>query len=408
MGLLAGWIKRNGGWNGDGTPEGLTPEQLALVNGNPGAQGVYDTGMAALDTRDLQANQARTWGEAAAGNWGQMAATGADTPGGAAAGRLLGDAAGGALRMFGQESEAGAAAQMAGQLADAQNGRARAGIMEGAGRTADAMNLQNAARGAALADSAIASDNAFESGMADVGMSGIEGSGNMERNLKYGKSRSEAARDMEHAMMGQEAQGLGGSLVQSFDSLSQGKAGAMQSAWGGSMADFNAGLTAQYKQTGEAVMAAQTSPQDRRMVEEQALKAAEENPALPGEAQTPAKTPPELDAAAEANRNAVAEKENRDAAAWEAQKAAQAQASPAPAQTAQAAQAPAAGAADTDDRYSKLEALLKVKGGVSAPALEKEMVGMGIDEAMRKKIQAETMSATGGDWRGRLRAALGG
>jgi hypothetical protein len=65
--------------------------------------------------------------------------------------------------------------------------------------------------------------------MQNIDSSGIEGSGNMERNLQYGKSRSEAAReaarDMEHAMMGQEAQGLGDSLVQSFGDLPQGKAG---------------------------------------------------------------------------------------------------------------------------------------------------------------------------------------
>jgi hypothetical protein len=366
------------------TPEGITPEQLALINGNTAAKGVYDTGMAALDTRDLQANQARTWGEAAAGNWGQMMSLAEDTSVGSAGARLAGDAGGGLLRTFGQMNKAGAAATQAGAFADARNGRARAGIMEDAGRTADAMNLRNAARGAALTDSAIASDNAFESGMADIGMSGIEGSGNMERNLKYGKSRSEAARDMEHAMMNQEAGNFAGSLVQSFDSLSPGKAGAMQQAWGGSMSDFNAGLTAQYKQTGEAVMAAQASPQDRRMVEEQALKAAEENPALPGEAQTPAKTPPELDAAAEANRNAIKEKEDRDAAAWEAQKAAQAQASPAPAQTAQTAQAPAAGTAAPVSQMG-LEDLVKLrdrykKGAGKAFAEGGQFEGYDMDE----------------------------
>jgi hypothetical protein len=152
----------------------------------------------------------------------------------------------------------------------------------------------------------------------------------MERNLQYGKSRSEAARDMEHQMMGQEAQGLGDSLVQSFGDLPQSKAGAMRAAWGGSIAGNSAALSEGYRQTGAEVMKFQPSRNDAEAVVEQAAAAAEQNPALPGEepgAQAPAEADVDM-----ANRQTVMGEDARMA-----EQAAQAQQQTAPAEPAQAA-----------------------------------------------------------------------
>jgi hypothetical protein len=264
-------------------------------------------------------------------------------------------------------------------MAEAGNEQARA----------DAVNLQNEARGAALADSAIAAGSAFGSGMQNIDSSGIEGSGNMERNLQYGKSRSEAARDMEHAMMGQEAQGLGDSLVQSFGDLSQSKAGAMQAARGGSIAGNSAALSEGYRQTGAEVMKFQPSRNDAEAVVDQSLAAAEQNPALPGEepgAQAPAEADVDM-----ARRQTIMDEEARMA-----EQTAQAQQ---PAQP-EPAQAQAAG-----DHYNALEQFLRTKR--SDQELAAKMGELGItDEAMRQKIQGATMSGNK-DWRVQLQAALG-
>jgi hypothetical protein len=311
---------------------------------------------------------------------------------------------------------AGAAAAQAGAMADARNGHAREAVMRQAGTAARDMNLQNAAQTAAMTDSAIANRNAYESGMADIGMSGIDGSANMERNLQYGKSRAEAEQQMQYELMGNEAADLSGSMAQSFGELSQGKTRDMQSAWSEVVTGAKEANTAQWmaqnaeEQKLTMDWLASDKEADKQIAFEAGAEAGQNGPDSGDEAE-PQTGQTEPDAAA-ANRNAIVEKEDRDAAAWEAQKAAQAQAqaSPAPAQaqTAQAAQDAAAGAADMSSHYGALEAFLNVKGGVSASALDAKMAEMGIDENMRRKIQAETMSATGGDWRGRLRAALKG
>jgi chemotaxis protein histidine kinase CheA len=375
----------------------LTPEQTARIKGNGKADALYSTGMAGIDTRNLQASQAGVWGDALAGNYGRMLASGAGSFGGAAgvAGSLAGDIGGGLARAGGWQKQAEGAAQTAG------NEHARAGIMKGAEAQGDAMNLQNAARSGELADSAIAADSAFESGMQGIDASGIEGSGNMERNLKYGKSRSEAARDMEHAMTGQEAQGLGDSLVQSFDDLSQSKAGATQTAFSGSLAGLSAGLTEQYRQTGAELAGLQPSHLDETQVNEAALLAAEQNPA-PGEepgAQAPAEADVDM-----ANRQTVMDEEARMAEQTAAAQARE-QTAPEPPEAPAAPEPPQAPAANAQDHYNALEAFLRVKVR-SRDELAGKMAELGIDDTdLQQKIQQATVSGSG--WRDRLKAALG-
>jgi hypothetical protein len=412
MGLLDA-VKKD--WDKGTNP--LSPGQTALIKGNPEADALYSTGMEAVGTRNLQASQAGVWGDALAGNYGRMLASGLGSgelglgPGAGAAmgvaGSLAGGIGGGLARAGEWAKQAEGAAQTAGAVAEAQNGQARAGLMKGAESQADAMNLQNAARSGALADSAVAADSAFESGMEGIDSSGIEGSGNMERNLKYGKSRAEAARAMEHEMAGQEARGLGDSLVQSFDDLSQSKAGAMQAAFSGSLAGLSAGLTEQYRQTGAELEGLQPSHLDEVKANEEALLAAEQNP-VPGEEPETRAAPAPEDGAL---RRQVMDEEARMAEQTAAQQA-QAPAEPAREQTAPeppeapaAPEPPQAPAANAQDHYNALEAFLRVKVR-SSDELAGKMAGLGIDDTdLQQKIQQATASGSG--WRDRLKAALG-
>ena len=164
----------------------------------------------------------------------------------------IGDAAGGALRAYGWASQANEAANLAGAMADARNTQAQRGIMDSAKQAAKGMNLQNAARTAAMTDSAIANQSAFDMGMQSIGMSGIEGSANMERNLQYGKSNAEAAEQMQYDMMNAEAEGLANSMAKSFSDLSQRRAGAEAGAFSDYMNQYGANNAAQWAAESQA------------------------------------------------------------------------------------------------------------------------------------------------------------
>jgi hypothetical protein len=266
-------------------------------------------GNEALNERKRQANAAQMRGDMNLRNYGTPLATLArdkmresgayDTRIGAAAANVMGDVVqtmgdmtGGMLRGNEMREKADAAAGYAGAMAEAQNSQARAAIMKQAEGRADAMNLQNAARTADITDGAIAGMNAYESGMAGIGMSGIEGSENMERNLEYGKNRAEGEAQMQYDMMGMEAQNFSDSMANSFSDLSQGKSAAMQGAWSGSMADSMAGLTAEYGRIGQEVMAVQPTNAEYAGLEEGAMKADAAAGTTPVAEGAPAAVPP--------------------------------------------------------------------------------------------------------------------
>jgi hypothetical protein len=166
-----------------------------------------------------------------------------------AAGAMMGGVAEGVstgLKTLSDQSAANEAAGYAGAMRDAQNDRARADLMGQAGQAARDMNLQNAAQGAAMTDSAIANQGAYDMGMQSIGMSGIEGSANMERNLQYGMDRADAEQRLQYEIMGNGAEDLSNSLAQSFGDLSQGKAAATQGAWSDSMTQAGQANAAQW------------------------------------------------------------------------------------------------------------------------------------------------------------------
>jgi hypothetical protein len=151
----------------------------------------------------------------------------------------------------GQEAANGAA-ENAGAMADARNAWMRERVMSGAGDAARDMNLQNAARTAAMTDGAIADQSAYDTGMRSIGMSGIEGSANMERNLQYGMDRADAERQLEYSIMGNSAADFSRSLAGSFGDLSQNKADAMRDAFSGYMGQAAADNAAQWARTSQA------------------------------------------------------------------------------------------------------------------------------------------------------------
>jgi hypothetical protein len=374
--------------------------------------------------RQNYASQRQTWGDFGAGNFGTGAAIGvkslfADKEGNFAdsgaetVASLMGGVAQNMGDVLGGMDRAGdwaaKAANMAGAMAEAQNGQARNAVMKQAAGQADAMNAQNAAQTAGMTDSAIAGMNAYEGGMGAIGMSGIEGSENMERNLEYGKSRAEAESQMQYDMMGKEAQGLGDAMASSFSDLSQGKAAAMQNAWGGSIAGSNAELTAGYRQTGAEVMANQTTPNDAEKLEaDAALADAEAGTAPDGEPQAEA---------AQAAPKTQAEARQMEAPAAAAQAAAP-QAAPKTQAEARQMEAPAAAAPaqapqsaepqQSPNAYAELESFLArdIKGSGS---LEDKMRELGVPQEKWAAIQAGTVKNPGEDryqWRKRLEEAL--
>jgi hypothetical protein len=349
---------------------------------NEAAAGVLGPGVENLAAMQTAAMQARASGETKAGNLGN--ALGLLTEGlvededgniggagrlGVYAAKNAGDIAGGVLRAGGWAAKADEAANMAGAMAEAQNSHARAALMGQAGEAADAMNLRNMARTGEMTDAAVANAGAFESGMQGIDMSGIEGSENMERNLQYGKSRSEAQADLQYEMMNQEARGLENSMARSFSDLSQGKAGAMRDAWGQSIGRSQADLTALYQDTAAQQMALQPTANDEAALLAEAAKAAAANPNLPGEVPEPAGEAPE------------------------------------PAGEAPTAASNAGAAAEGPDAYEQLVGYLGEKR--SEKDLTNEMNKLGIGSEYHKAIQDNTIAGTD-DWREELFTVMRG
>jgi hypothetical protein len=275
----------------------LTPaqwqEKIRGLEQNNAAKNYLTVAGAQLQEKQNAAAGARQLGELGAGNYGHsfgadfgQAAkeTGAGAFGQAAGvlvGQNMGDIAGGLMRAGSWEREAGDAANKAGALAEARNEQERTAIMGEAGKAADSMNLQNTARTEALTDAAIGQESALDRGMQGIDLSGVEGSANMERNLQYGKSRAEAGEQLQYDMMNMEAQGLADGMANSFSDLSQNKAGAMTQAWGDTLGGLNAGLTAQYGETGRRQMELQPGVNDYKDMYAQAESLAKTNPNEP-------------------------------------------------------------------------------------------------------------------------------
>jgi hypothetical protein len=136
----------------------------------------------------------------------------------------------------------------AGAMAEAGNIQARRDLMNQANSQFDQMNMMNAAQGARMGDAAIGQAGQFANAQAAIGNSGISGSKNMERNLQYGKDRADAEAQLQFDIMGNNAQQVENSMAQSFDQLTQNKAGAMIDAYtgtqGGLIGQHNANKTA--------------------------------------------------------------------------------------------------------------------------------------------------------------------
>jgi hypothetical protein len=314
-------------------------------------------------------------------------------------GQNIGDAAGGAFRAFGWASQANEAANRAGAMAEAGNEQARRGIMESAEQAAKGMNLQNAARGAAMTDSAIANRSAFDMGMQSIGMSGIEGSANMERNLQYGKSNAEAAEQMRYDMMNAEAEGLGNSMAKSFSDLSYGKSQAMQEAWGNSVGGNRAGLTGLYGRRDAEAAKIQPTRDEIEAIEAEAGLIAAKNPdsgIVPENTGYDAQKDHDDMAAGEA----AAIEELKDDAQRERPGAGNNPATP-------------AGGGDKTSLYKQIEQYLAQDGTIKqSVSLDEKLKEFGItDPAMIEAIQSGTVKGSGEgkeEWRDRLWKALGG
>jgi hypothetical protein len=317
----------------------------------------------------------------------RLAATGedfrttGDKIGGAIAENVLsnvGDAAGGALRGWGNAVAAEGAATQAGAFAEARNEQARQGMMEQAGRDMRDMNAQNAATGLQLTDSAIAQANAFGTGMQGIDSSGIEGSANMERNLQYGQSKADAAEQMQYDMMNNAADDYSKGMAASFSDLSQAKAGAMAGAWTGSMREANNALTEGRTAADAQKHATQATMNDEQMVEAEAERAMTPETPVVEETQEVEREVQQVGAVQPATQQTPAQQ-------------------PATQQT--AAQQPAAGPL-SQSNYNELERFLRTKQ--SPEALTAKMNALGItDGALQKQIQAAVMSGNA-NWRAGL------
>jgi hypothetical protein len=138
---------------------------------------------------------------------------------------------GGAFLRKPEWEEAGeSAAGLAGDLAEGRNEEARGLVMDQAARDLRDMNLEAVKTGGRLTDSAINRENAYGGGMAAVRAGGVEG-GNMERNLEYGRSRSEAGDQLMFDMMNDRADDYANAMAQSFSDLSAYKGRQTAGAW---------------------------------------------------------------------------------------------------------------------------------------------------------------------------------
>jgi hypothetical protein len=234
-------------------------EQVKALRGNQ--QSVFQKGMARVQSLRQEANQSQARSGMKTSDWGQglvqagqavgeglgiglnMGPAGLETLD--MLGRNAGDIGGGLLRTQGQANAAQSASGLAGAMADAQNERAQQSVIAGAENAADQMNLQARQMSANLTGSAIGQKNAFERGAQAIGMSGIEGSDNMTRNLQYGQDRADAGEQLAYDIAGAQTDMLQDSMVQSFDSLSQSKLASMQNAFNGSLQGAGNALTAE-------------------------------------------------------------------------------------------------------------------------------------------------------------------
>ena len=180
--------------------------------------------------------------------------------------RVLGDAVGSISAGAMAVTEALAAGTVAENRAELQNELARADTIAAGELQAQGMNRQAEAQAGQMTDNAIAQANAFDAGMQGIGMSGIEGSGNMERNLQYGQDRADAAEQLAFDAQRAEGEGLERSMANTFSDLSQYKAGAIADAVSGSMGNFADNQFANRQAASEAEFAAQPTPNDYNKV----------------------------------------------------------------------------------------------------------------------------------------------
>ena len=247
-------------------------ENLDAINADPAASAVYEKEQEKLQQMHMQSFMTDMQGGMKTGSWGQ-AARGATLGLGAALGAesstaqgfvgLLGDAAalagdigGGYLHGMNQADEARSAMTKAANLAEAGNIQARNQLVKDANSAYGQMNSANAAAGANMTDAAIGQAGAFESGMQAIGSSGISGSGNMKRNLQYGQDKADAQEQLQFELMGNQAQGVQDAMVNSFDELSNNKAGAMADAYAGTLGGLinqDRQITQQYQQQAMAL-----------------------------------------------------------------------------------------------------------------------------------------------------------
>jgi hypothetical protein len=228
-----------------------TLADIEKIQADPEASQVYGAAREKVTQKHMQSFMTDMQGGMKTGSWGQAArgatmglgaALGAESPTAQAVVGLAGDAAavagdvvGGYLHGMGQAEQAGTAMTKAGAMAEAGNIQARNSLVNDANSAYGQMNSANAAAGAGMTDAAIGQAGAFESGMAAIGSSGISGSGNMKRNLQYGQDRADAQEQLQFDLMGSQAQGVQDAMVNSFDELSNNKAGAMSDAYGGTL-----------------------------------------------------------------------------------------------------------------------------------------------------------------------------
>jgi hypothetical protein len=85
----------------------------------------------------------------------------------------------------------------------------------------ESINKQSGVLAGELTDTAIDNTDKYYAVQSAIDDSGVEGSGNMERNLDYMKSRDNAANQLRYDMVRGQAEGVGRGMASSFDQLVQ-------------------------------------------------------------------------------------------------------------------------------------------------------------------------------------------
>jgi hypothetical protein len=178
------------------------------------------------------------------------------------------------LKAPGWESESETAAQKAGAQAEIRNTIERRRLMDQAERDMGEMNRDSRRAAMQMTDGAINQSNAYGLGRQAAAMSGVSGSGNMERNLDYSRDMADAQNQLAYDMMNGQANDYSKAMAYSFGELSAYKGRQMAAGW----ADSVRGLSQQddliQRGTQQHIQQIQPGSMDYQLMVQEMAKAA--------------------------------------------------------------------------------------------------------------------------------------